>query len=116
LLDGAFAHVEGYPGADNLHELAEFFRSSSLRAAAFYIAHGGLPVPVVHGDAAIKRAVEDRLRALSQGAQVEGQEPLQLAQGLQRTARGVAASAGLTLGHVERGLRENQPGILARAF
>ena len=116
LLDGAFAHVEGYPGAENLGELAEFFRSRSLRAAAFYIAHGGLSVPVVHGDAAIKRAVEDRLRALSQGARVEGQDALQLAQELQRTARGVAANAGLALGHVERGLRENQPGILARAF
>jgi len=87
LLDGAFAHVEGYPGAENLGELAEFFRSRSLRAAAFYIAHGGLSVPVVHGDAAIKRAVEDRLRALSQGARVEGQDALQLAQELQRHRR-----------------------------
>ena len=116
LLDGAFAHAEGYPGAESLDKLAEFFRSRSLRAAAFYIAHGGLSVPVVHGDAAIKRAVEDRLRELSRGAQVVAQEPLQLARELQRTARGVAANAGLTLGHVERGLRENPAGVLARAF
>ena len=116
LLDGAFAHAEGYPGSENLGNLADFFRGYSLRAAAFYIAHGGLSVPVVHGDAALKRAVEERLRELSKGAHVEAQEPLALARDLQRTARAVATKAGLALGHVDRGLNTNPTGVLARAF
>jgi hypothetical protein len=114
LMDQAFAGVEGYPGAANLAELSEFFRHGSLRAAAFFVAHGGLSVPVVHGDAAIKRAVEDRLRQLSRGAQVQAQDPRTLAVELQRTARAVAVQGGLALGHVERGLREDPPGIIAR--
>ena len=116
LLDGAFAHVEGYPGSKNLADLSGFFRGVSLRAAAFYIAHGGLSVSVVHGDAALKRAVEDRLRELARGALVGAQELLVLAQELQRVARTLAASRGLTLGHVDRGLREDAPGVLERAF
>jgi hypothetical protein len=114
LFDGAFAHVEGYPGAEDLPALSEFFRTGSLRAAAFFVAHGGLSVPVVHGDAALKRAVEDRLRQLSQGAQVRPQEPLALALDLQRTARALAVQHGFLLGHVDRGLRQNPPGIIAR--
>jgi hypothetical protein len=116
LMDGAFAHVEGYPGADNLSDLAEFFRSRSLRAAAFFIAHGGLSVPVVHGDAALKRSVENRLRELSHGALVDAREPSALAHELQQTARILAAKEGLALGHVDRGLHEDPPGVLARAF
>lgn len=115
LLDGAFAHVEGYPGAENLADLAAFVRRASLRTAAFYVAHPGLPVPVVHGDAALKLAVESRLRDLSQGARVEAAEPLVLARDLQRTARALAQQDRLALGVVERGLRE-KPGVLERAF
>jgi hypothetical protein len=116
LFDGAFAHVEGYPGSENLAALAEFFRSASLRTAAFYIAHGGLSVPVVHGDAALKLAVEARLRELSRGAHVEAQEQLALARELQRTARALATKDGLALGHVDRGLLENPPSVWARVF
>jgi len=116
MLDGAFAHVEGYPGSTNLADLSRFFRTASLRAAAFYIAHAGLSVPVVHGDAALKRAVEDRLQELAQGAVVEAEEPLALARELQRTARALATNAGLTLGRVDRGLREDAPGVLTRAL
>ncbi len=115
LLDGAFAHVERYPGSDDLPALAQFFRDHSLRAAAYYIAHGGLSVPVVHGDATLRRAVEDRLRQLSTGAKVDAQAALPLALELQRTARAVAAQGGLTLGHVDRGLSEKS-GVLARAL
>lgn len=115
LLDGAFAGVEGYPGSAKLDALAVFFRESSLRTAAFYVAHPGLSVPVVHGDAAIKNALELRLRELSHGARVEAGDALSLARELQRTARGLAAQQGLTLGYVDRGLSE-KPGVLARAF
>lgn len=115
MLDSAFAGVEGYPGATELAELAEFIRARSLRTAAFYVAHPGLPVPVVHGDAALKLAVENRLRELSRGAKVEGTDVLSLAEDLQRTALVAAQKDGLALGPVDRGLRE-RPGVIARAF
>jgi hypothetical protein len=116
LFDGAFAHVEDFPGSADLQPLAEFFRQSSLRAAAFYVAHGGLSVPVVRGDAALKRAVEGRLRELSRGAKVEPWDSLELARELQRVARALAVQQMLSLGHVDRGLNQNPPGVLARAF
>jgi hypothetical protein len=115
LLDGAFAGVQGYPGSEQLAELASFVRGSSHRTAAFYIAHPGLSVPVVHGDAAIRQAVEARLRELSHGAKVEATDALSLALELQRTARGLAQKDGLTLGYVDRGLSE-KPGVIERAF
>jgi len=115
MLDGAFAGVEGYPGADDLAALAAFCRGHSLRAAAFFVAHPGLSVPVVHGDAALKLAVESRLGELSHGAQVEGHDALTLARDLQHTALTLAQKDGLALGPVDRGLRE-QPGVIARAF
>jgi hypothetical protein len=115
MLDGAFAGVEGYPGAGNLAALAEFVRARSLRTAAFYVAHPGLPVPVVHGDAALKLAVEQRLAELSHGAKVEASDALTLAEELQRTALVAAQKDGLALGPVDRGLRE-RPGVIARAF
>lgn len=115
MLDSAFAGVEGYPGAANLAELAEFVRARSLRTAAFYVAHPGLAVPVVHGDAALRLAVEKRLAELSHGAKVEGTDALALAEDLQRTALAAAQKDGLALGPVDRGLRE-RPGVLARAF
>ena len=116
LLDDAFRGVEGYPGSDELAELARFFRSNSLRAAAFYVAHAGLSVPVVHGDATLRRAVEARLRELSRGSQVESADPLGLALELQRSALAVATKAGLQLGYVERGLNLNPPGVIARVL
>jgi hypothetical protein len=116
LFDGAFAGVEGYPGSEDLAKLAEFFRRASLRAAAFYVAHGGLSVPVVHGDAALRLAVEERLAQLSKGAQVAAQGALELARDLQQTARVVAAKDGLQIGHVDRGLNESPQGVLSRAF
>ena len=116
MLDEAFRGVEGYPGCDKLPDLAQFFRDHSLRAAAFYVAHGGLSVPVVHGDAALKLSVEARLRELSRGAQVENQDPLSLAQELQRTAFALATKGGLKLGYVERGLNQDPPGLIARAL
>jgi hypothetical protein len=116
LLDGAFAHAEGYPGSADAAALEQFFRRGALRAAAFYVAHGGLPVGVIQGDALLKRAVEQRLSTRSRGARVRGESALELAEELQRVARAVAAERGLTLGHVERGLRKNPPGVLAAAF
>lgn len=116
LFDAAFAHVEGYPGSAEPEALAQFFRSRSLRAAAFYVAHGGLSVAVVRGDAALRHAVEARLRERSQGARVWADSALELAADLQRTARAVAVERGFTLGHVERGLRENPRGVIATAL
>ncbi len=116
LLDSAFAHVEGYPGAADSGALAQFFRARSLRAAAFYVAHGGLSVGVVRGDAALRRAVEARLQERAQGARVKADSALELAADLQRTARALAEERGLTLGHVDRGLRENPRGVLATAL
>lgn len=116
LFDSAFAHVEGYPGSADAGALAEFFRASSLRAAAFYVAHGGLSVGVVRGDAALRQAVEARLQERSQGARVKAESALELAADLQRTARALATERGLTLGHVDRGLRENPRGVLATAL
>jgi hypothetical protein len=116
LLDDAFGDVEGYPGCDNLPKLAQFFRDSSLRAAAFFVAHGGLSVPVVHGDAKLRRAVEHRLRELSHGSVVESQAPLALALELQRTALAVAANEGLKIGPVDRGLNEQPQGIVSRVL
>jgi len=116
LLDGAFDGVEGYPGGDDLAGLSKFFRQSSLRAAAFFIAHGGLSVPVVHGDAALKKVVEQRLSELSSGSKVQAEDPLGLALELQRAAFATATQQGLTLGPVDRGLNENPTGVLARAF
>jgi hypothetical protein len=115
LLDGAFSGVEGYPGAQNLPALSEFFRQQGLRAAAFYVAHGGLSVPVVHADAALKTAVEGRLRELSRGARVGSAEPLALARDLQRTARRLADRDGLVLGAIDRGLRA-APSVFMRAL
>ena len=116
LLDAAFRGVEGYPGCDNLAQLAAFFRGNSLRAAAFYVAHGGLSVPVVHGDAALRRAVDARLRELSRGSQVATPDALALALELQRTALALATKDGLQLGYVDRGLNLNPPGIIARVL
>lgn len=116
LFDSAFAHVEGYPGSADAGALAQFFRAGSLRAAAFYVAHGGLSVGVVRGDAALRRAVEARLQMRSQGARVKAESALELAADLQRTARALAAEQRLTLGHVDRGLRENPRGVLATAL
>jgi hypothetical protein len=116
LLDHAFRGVEGYPGCDNLADLAAFFRGSSLRAAAFYIAHGGLSVPVVHGDATLRLAVEARLRERSRGARVEASDALSLARDLQRVALAVATKDGLALGALDRGLNHNPPGIIAQAL
>ena len=116
LLDGAFAQAEGYPGSVDLRELAKFFRNASLRAAAFYSAHGGLSVPVVRGDARLQQAVEQRLRERSRGAIPQADDALELALDLQRTARALAAEQGLTLGHVDRGLPVAPPGVLATAL
>jgi hypothetical protein len=116
MLDSAFSGVEAYPGSEDSAKLAAFLRAHSLRAAAFFVAHGGLSVPVVRGDAALKRAVEERLGELSVGARVREQPALELARELQRTARALAAKAGLSLGHVDRGLNENPTGVLARAL
>jgi hypothetical protein len=116
MLDDSFRNVEGYPGSDDAAALAEYFRRSSLRTAAFYIAHGGLAVPVVRGDSALRRAVEARLRERSRGAMVPVDSALELARDLQRTARALAAKDGLTLGHVDRGLDESPPGILERVL
>lgn len=116
MLDASFRDVEGYPGSDDVAALAAFFRATSLRAAAFYMAHGGLGVPVVRGDAAIRLAIEARLRELSSGSRAEPINPLSLARELQRVARALAVQNGLTLGHVERGLNQSPPGILARVL
>lgn len=115
-LDRAFHGVEGYPGHEELPALARFFRESSLRAAAFYVAHGGLPVPVILGDAAIKLALEARLRELSQGAVVEAGGALPLALELQRTARALAAKDGLTFAPVERGLNQAPESVTLSAL
>jgi len=115
LLDGAFSGVEGYPGAESLPALSDFFRRKALRAAAFFVAHGGLSVPVVHGDAALKTAAEERLGELSRGARVEGAEPLALARDLQRVARRLADRDRLVLGPMDRGLR-TAPSVFVRAF
>jgi hypothetical protein len=116
MLDASFADVEGYPGSEKLAELAKYFRERSLRTAAYYVAHGGLSVPVVHGDATLRRAVEARLSELSHGAKVESQDPLALAQELQRVALGLATQEGLTLGPIDRGLNLNPPGIVTRVL
>jgi hypothetical protein len=116
LMDGAFAFAEGYPGSAQLPALAQFFREGSLRAAAFYVAHGGLSVPVVRGDAALKLAVEQRLSERSRGSRVQVKDPLELAMELQRVARGLAAERGLTVGYVDRGLPASTKGVLATAL
>ncbi len=116
MLDGAFAGVAEYPGSSELDRLCAFFRDASLRAAAFYVAHGGLAVPVVRGDAALKRAAEARLRELSVGAVPQAESALELALDLQRTARALATLQGLALGPVERGLPVDPPGIIATAL
>jgi hypothetical protein len=116
LLDGAFAHAEGYPGSSDARELEQFFRRGALRAAAFYVAHGGLPVGVIQGDAALKQAVERRLSERSRGAHVQARDALELAEDLQRVAREVATERGLTLGHVERGLRPSSSSMAMAAL
>lgn len=116
LLDGAFAGAEGYPGAEDAARLTAYFRDRSLRAAAFYAAHAGLSVPVVRGDAAVKRALEARLAERSVGAKVRAADAVELAGDLQRVARAVAAEQGLTLGHVERGLPKDPPGVFVTAL
>lgn len=116
LLDGAFAGAEGYPGSDDFDKLAGFFRNASLRAAAFYVAHAGLSVPVVRGDATLKRALEARLKERSRGAIPQASDAQELALDLQETARALAATQGLTLGHVDRGLPSDPPGVIATAL
>lgn len=116
LLDGAFADAEGYPGSAEFADLLRFFRKGSLRAAAFYVAHGGLSVGVIQGDVTLRRAVERRLGERSQGARVRGESALELAADLQRVARGVAAERGLTLGHVDRGLPQSSSSVVMAAL
>jgi hypothetical protein len=116
LLDGAFAGAEGYPGVADLPALLRFFRESSLRAAAFYVAHAGLAVPVVRGDAALRRALDARLKERSRGATPQAESALELAQDLQRTARALAVDRGLTLGPIDRGLPVDPPGPFATAL
>ncbi|HYP87141.1 MAG TPA: hypothetical protein VEQ59_03295 [Polyangiaceae bacterium] len=116
MLSDTFHGVEGYPGDDDLGALVEFFRRASLRTAAFYVAHGGLSVPTIHGDAAIKKAVEARLAELSRGSQVRSEGALPLALDLQRTARTLADESGLALGYIERGLTERPQGVVSRAL
>lgn len=116
LLDGAFQRVEGYPGSQDAAALLGFFRNFSQRAAAFYVAHGGLSVPVVRGDAALRRAVEERLQQLTRGAPALASNALDLALDLQRTARAIAAKEGLTLGFVERGLERAPASVGRRAL
>lgn len=116
LLDGAFRGVIGYSGHENLADLSAFFRESSLRAAAFYMAHGGLSVSVIRGDAALKRAVERRLGELSIGARVSPHGALALALDLQHVARALAGREGLTLGPVERGLNQTPASVTLAAL
>ncbi|HKY35671.1 MAG TPA: hypothetical protein VJN18_07030 [Polyangiaceae bacterium] len=116
LLDGAFAGAEGYPGSSDLGKLTSFFRDASLRAAAFYVAHAGLSVPVVRGDAALKLALEARLKERARGAIVQAEGAQELALELQQTARALAATHGLTLGPVDRGLPSNPPSVIATAL
>jgi hypothetical protein len=101
LLDGAFAHAQGYPGSRDARKLEAFFRDRSLRAAAFFVAHGGLPVPVVKGDAALRSAIDHQLRQRAKWSEAPA---LELAEQLQQRARSLADEQGLALGHVERGL------------
>jgi len=101
-LDPAFGGVVGYPGAENLTELVEFFRRASLRAASFHVANRGLSVSVVHGDAALRRALEARLCELSVGAIVQATDAVQLARELRQVARAVARQNGLALGNAHR--------------
>ncbi len=116
LLDGAFDGVDSYPGSASLPELTRFFRDHSRRAAAFFVAHGGLSVPTVRGDAALKRAVEARLGELSRGSVVQHEGALPLARELQRVARAVSTERGLALGYVERGLEKSPEGPFMTAL
>jgi hypothetical protein len=114
LLDGAFAAVEGYPGAADLPALTEFFRSEAARrAAVYYVAHAGLPVPVVQGDAKLKLALEARLAERSIGARCTAENALELALDLQQAARQVAERDGLHWGPLDRGLPPAPKGFLA---
>ncbi len=116
MLDESFRYVQGFPGSEDAAELARFFREASLRTAAYYIAHGGLSVPVVRGDAALRGALEKRLKERSRGSRVEAPSALELALDLQRVARALAVEEGLTLGVVERGLEQAPPGVVARVL
>lgn len=116
LLDSCFAGADSYPGAADLPALLGFFRDFSLRATAFYVAHGGLSVPVVRGDAALKRAIDARLRERAIGSVPQAAGALELAQDLQRTARALAVEQGLTLGHIDRGLPQEPAGPFATAL
>ncbi|HEY6079329.1 MAG TPA: hypothetical protein VIW29_11025, partial [Polyangiaceae bacterium] len=105
LLDGAFAGVEGFPGAGDRLALLEFVRSSAARrSAVFYAAHAGLAAPVVRSDARLKLALEARLKQRSLGAVCQADDALELALDLQETGRRVALAEGLSWGPVERGL------------
>jgi hypothetical protein len=116
LLDEAFRGVVGFPGHEDPALLTEFFRGASRRAAAYFAAHGGLSVPLVRGDAALKQALEARLKQLSVGAVVAATSALELALELQRTARELARKDGLELGPVERGSSPRPASVLSRAL
>jgi hypothetical protein len=116
LLDGAFQHVAGYPGHEDLAALIRFFRGFSLRTAVYYTAPGTLSVHLVRRDAALRRALEERLRQLSHGARVQRSEPLELAADLQRTARAWASREGWTLGPVEQTRRPAAPSVWRRVL
>lgn len=116
LLDGAFEFAEGYPGSASTPLLADFFRATSQRAAAFYVAHPGLSVKTVRGDAAIVGAVQTHLSLLARPSEQAQARPVSFARELQAVARQAAAQAGLRLGKLERGLPRRVPSVLARAF
>jgi hypothetical protein len=74
---------------------------------------------VVRADAALRTALEARLseRCERDGrAKVNAETPLELAGDLQRTARALASERGFRLGHIDRGLHRNPPGVIATAL
>ncbi len=111
LLDGVLHHAEGYPGSAELPTLLGFVQEAASRAAGYYVAHGGLSVAVVRGDAALTRALQERLQAPAVHT-IRANDALVLARELQSAAQRWAVERGLPLGPIPRGLPVDPPGAL----
>ena len=117
LLDEIFGSCECSASSSRRSEFKEFVVRESLRANAFYAAHPGLSLKVIHNDRALRRAAERYLAERQRAGDLGSQGALALARELQAHVLGVAATAdGLYVGSVERWLPAVSGGALAVAL
>jgi hypothetical protein len=116
-LDEIFSSCERAVNSSRRSEFKQFVVRESLRARAFYAAHSGLSVKVIHNDRALRRAAESYLADRQRAGDLGSQGALALARELQAHVLGVALPVdNLYVGSVERWLPAVSGGVLAVAL